>query len=174
MLLFTNKGAFIGSLFKCEQYYFKAVVFLDRAIAGLIAGFVGAIIMTIWALISVYVLNLANRHFFGWSSILVFGHQPTNFAEILVALVFYLVWTAFLGVIFAFLIPTLTSKAYILKGAIFGFLLSFVFYIFPMFFNIPHLQVNTLDNVVTEMVGGTLWGTTTAIVLAHLIKQAIN
>lgn len=148
-----------------------AVVILDRAMTGLIAGFIGAIFMTIWSLVSVYVLNLANRHFFGWSSILVFGRQPTSFAETLVALLFYLFWTAFLGVIFAFLIPTITSKAYILKGAVFGFLLSFIFYIFPNFFDIPLLQDTTLGNVVTEMIGGTLWGATTAYFLGRLNKQ---
>jgi hypothetical protein len=157
-----------------KAYKYKVVLIMDRALRGLIAGFVGAVAMNLWSLFSYYVLNFSDRLFYHWSSILVFARTPESFAEVIVALIFQVMWTSTFGVIFAFLIPVISSRAYILKGAVFGFLLSFIFYVLPMLFNIPALFGYTLGNVTTEMVGGTIWGTIMAITLAYYSKNFVT
>ncbi|MBS4026410.1 MAG: hypothetical protein KGZ96_12130 [Clostridia bacterium] len=143
---------------------------MDRTLRGLAAGLIGSVVMNIWNLLSFYTLNLADKRFIDWSSTLVFGRMATSFSEIMLSLIFQVVWSSFFGVIFALLIPTITSQAYIIKGAVFGFLLSFIFYIVPMLFRVPFLAEATVGTVITEMVGGTIWGITTAVVLAYLSK----
>ena len=77
-------------------------------------------------------------------------------------------FAGFLGVVFAYLVKQITSRGFILKGAFFSLITGFFIYAVPTFFKIPVLSDLTLRNVISNHLGGVLWGITTAYMLQRL------
>ena len=138
---------------------------MDRTFRGLIAGMCGGVMMNIWSSISHYMLKFADLTFVDWGSIIIFGYRPSNLPVSLVAFIAQLFWAGFLGIILAFLLPVITSRGYLIKGALFGFLASFFIYSIPVLFEIHHLKDLSLGTAVTDLSGSVLWGITAVIVL---------
>ncbi|EEG77327.1 hypothetical protein [Dethiobacter alkaliphilus] len=144
---------------------------MDRFFRGFTAGIVGGVAMNLWSLIAVFVLNLEILRFVDWASILLFGDLPANHAEGAVALFIQLLWVGFLGSIFAFLIPQVTSRGYLIKGALFGVVSGFFIYAIPILFQVPILREHTLATVLSNITGGIIWGLTLAQTLHWLDRK---
>ncbi|KJS87631.1 MAG: hypothetical protein JM58_03735 [Peptococcaceae bacterium BICA1-8] len=141
---------------------------MDRNIRGMIAGFTGGITMNIWSFFSYHSLSFAKLRFPDWVSLLIFEKKPENLSMFIIALITQLAWAGFLGVIFAHAIPLISSKGYLIKGAFYGFLTSFLFYIIPTLFQHPIHEIFDFGTVVTDILGGAIWGVTTIVVLKYL------
>ncbi|MCW3490126.1 hypothetical protein [Dethiobacter alkaliphilus] len=135
---------------------------MDRFFRGFTAGMVGGVAMNLWTLIATSILNLEILRFIDWAGITIYGDVPASHAEGAVALFIQLLWTGFLGTIFAFLIPQVTSRGYLLKGVIFGVLTGFFIYAIPILFQVPLLREHTLPTVLSNITGGVIWGLTLA------------
>lgn len=140
---------------------------MDRTFGGLIAGICGGIVMNVLSYISYY-FNFAAIRFVDWSAIFIFGFRAPDIWHHLVALTAQILWAGFLGVIFAFLIPLIGPKGYLIKGAYFGFISSFLIYAMPCMFHVEELHILPVETAITEISGGTIWGLTTAYVLHRL------
>jgi uncharacterized membrane protein YagU involved in acid resistance len=77
-------------------------------------------------------------------------------------------WVGFLGVLFAFLVPEVTSRGYLGKGIFFGIVSGFIIYAIPVLFRVPNLAVFSTETVISDHVGGVIWGLTMAYVLRLL------
>jgi hypothetical protein len=141
---------------------------LDRNIKGLIAGITGGIIMGIWSFFSYHILSFAKLRYADWASLLIFGEKPSNIYMLILATIAHIMWSGFLGVIFAFLIPIISSRYYLIKGAFYGFMTSFLIYTIPSLFGMPRLSKISLETAVTDILGGLIWGITTILVLRIL------
>jgi len=84
-----------------------------------------------------------------------------------------LIWTGFLGVFVAFAFTLMTSRGFIFKGALFGFMASFIIYCVPALFKMNALRNVTLGTAVTDIVGGIIWGVTTVIILKYLDSREV-
>ena len=146
---------------------------MDRFFRGLIAGIVGGVAMNIWSLFAVYALNLEIIRFIDWAGILLFGNLPRSHIEGLVSLFMHILWTGLLGIIFAFLIPQITSRGYLIKGAVFGVLAGFIIYAIPTLLQMPILREHSLATVLSNMTGGLIWGLTLAQTLRWLDRKSL-
>jgi len=84
------------------------------------------------------------------------------------ALAAQVLWTGFLGVILAYLIPRLSSSGYLIKGAFYGFITGFIIYAIPVVFKIPYLYKTPFATALSQSIGGILWGITLVWVLKLL------
>lgn len=144
---------------------------MDRFGKGLAAGVAGGIAMNLWTLFAVFVLTWPVVRFIDWAAIILYGGFPRSHAEGVFALLMHLLWTGVLGIMFAYLLPHLTSKNYLLKGAIFGVTLGFIIYAIPTLLQMPLLKEHSFITVISNHTGGLIWGLTTAYVLGWLDKR---
>lgn len=139
---------------------------MDRFFRGLLAGMIGGVTMNIWSLIEVSIFSLEIVRFIDWASIFLYGDLPRSHTEGLVALFMHVLWTGLLGVIFAFLIPQITSRGYLIKGVVYGVLVGFITYAIPTMFQMPMLKETSLTTVLSNISGGIIWG----LILAQTLR----
>jgi hypothetical protein len=139
---------------------------------GLTAGVIGGVVMNLWTLVAVYLLQWEIIRFVDWSAIMIFGTLPRSHLEGLVALFMHLLWAGFLGIIFAFLIPHITSRYYLIKGAVYGVIVGFFVYAIPTLLQMPILKEMSLTTVASNTIGGIIWGLTLALSLRWLDSTA--
>lgn len=108
----------------------------DRLTRGFIAGLVGGIAMNIVSLISYHILNIAELRYLDWAAIVIYGTKARNFAEVVFAQAIQLIFVGILGIIFAYLIPAISSKNYLLRGWLFGSFIWFLLYGISLLFKI--------------------------------------
>ena len=87
----------------------------DRYIRGFIAGIIGGIVLDILDVTS-NLLGIDEMTYFDWAGILIIGSEPAKFGEYLISVFTQLFLCGLLGIIFAYMIPKVTSKNYLLKG----------------------------------------------------------
>ena len=125
---------------------------------SLIAGLTGAVAMNLWSYFSFFVLKYTKMTFMQWAAILALGHKATNAVEIIYAQLVQLTWASLLGIIFAFLVPQITSRDYLLKGAFWGFATGFLQFVIPTLFQVPGLKILAIETAVSNSIGVIIWG----------------
>jgi len=141
---------------------------MDRFYRGFVAGVVGGLAMNVWSLFSYYILNFSERRFLDWASMIIYGSLPTSTFQIVYAQIIQLLWVGLLGIIFALLIPAITSRFYLGKGVIYGLMSGFIIYAITTLFRIPNLVIFSTTTVLSNHIGGIIWGLTMAYVLRLL------
>jgi len=144
---------------------------LDRFFRGLVSGLVGGIAMNLWSLVSRFVLKWELLSFIEWAGVALFGDLPRSHLQGAFALLMQLLWTGLLGVLFAFLVPVVTSRGYLIKGAFFGVITGFALYAVPILFQAPFLTKHSFATVFSNHMGGLLWGLATAQSLQWLDRR---
>ena len=79
---------------------------MDRTIRGLIAGIIAGIAMNIWSL-TAFAIQLKDIRILDWASVYALGRLPQNMLEEIFSLIIQLMFSGFLGIIFALIIPYL-------------------------------------------------------------------
>ncbi len=145
---------------------------MDRFTRGFVAGVLGGIIMNLWSLaIVISILNWEIIRFIDWSAIIIFGDLPRNHLEGIFGFSMHLVFTGLLGIIFAFLIPHITSRAYLFKGIVYGLIANFISYAIPGLFQKPVITEHSLATVTSNLIGAILFGIVLAQTLYWLDKK---
>ncbi len=140
---------------------------MDRFYRGFIAGFIAGVFLNVYNLIFYY-LRITEIRFIDWTSILMFGHRPENMNAIILNIIFQLLWDGFLGVIFAYLIPKISSRGYLIKGPLCAAFLFFVFNLIVVLYRIPFLTDKfPLMTFQVNLGGVILWG----LILTFILKK---
>ncbi len=140
---------------------------MDRTFAGIIAGITGGIIMSIWSEIS-FSLGITSYRYLDWSSVMVYGTLPQNVYEAILAQIMQTIWSGFLGVLFAFILPVIGYKGQLLKGIFYGILLTFFLYAIPSLFQIPYLSQINFHTFLSNTTGSVIFGFVLAYVLSKI------
>lgn len=138
----------------------------DRFAAGLISGLIAGVAMNFidWA---GYILGLYDERLLDWAAVVTLGRLPDNSAEVILAQTEQIFFTGFLGVLFAYILPILGSRNYLLKGWIYGIMANQSLYAFAIAFKLPNLTVHTFYATVTHLISASIYG----LVLAYLLKK---
>lgn len=129
--------------------------------------------MEFWDLISYYFLDFGSFRYLDWAAMLLYGEPPENIYETIMSFTMQVLWAGFLGVIFAFLIPKLTSRAYLLKGMFYGLIVFFIIYAIPVLYQVPHLYRTGPNTQFSHLIGSILYGAITASML-HRLDNTTN
>lgn len=142
----------------------------DRWLRGFIAGGLAGVVMNVVDQI-LFALNLGEIYLWEWASVLIYGYRTTDLSEILLALVIHVSFSAFLGMVFAYLTPKITSKNYLFKGVTYGLIVFFTSYAITQLFKVSPLVPIKGDTVIANMITASVWGLVLAIVLWWLDKR---
>ena len=124
--------------------------------------------MQLWSFFSFHLLQLTELRFVDWAAILVYGKHLSLVSEGVLAFLIQIIFSGFLGIIFAYLLRHITSHLYLLKGVIFALIIGFFIYATPVLFQTPLLKEANLGTVLSNQIGGLLWGLTCAYTLMRL------
>jgi uncharacterized membrane protein len=147
---------------------------MDRFTRGFIAGVIGGVAMNLWNLVVLFLINWDVITYIEWAGIMIFGSLPRSHAEGLIALLMQISFVGVLGISFAFLIPHVTSQAYLFKGVVYGVAVGFFIYAIPTLFQVPVLKETSLATVISDIVGASVWGLVMAKTLHWLDKRKIT
>ena len=142
----------------------------DRWLRGSIAGGLAGIVMNAVDYI-LFTLNLGEIPLWQWASVLIYGYRTTDLSETLLALVIHISFSAFLGIIFAYLTPKITSKNYLFKGVTYGLIVFFASYTITQLFNVTPLIPVKGDTVIANVITASVWGLVLAKALRWLDKS---
>lgn len=141
---------------------------VDRVFRGAISGIVAGLIMNIWSYISYSILHITTLRFIDWAAILINGTRPVGLVQDIFALFLHFIWVSFLGVVFALLVPYVTSRGYILKGLGYSWITGFLMYSVTTMFQVPSLYKAPFNTTVSNFIGAAIWGIGLAVVLKWL------
>ncbi len=145
---------------------------MDRFMRGFTAGIAGGIAMNIWSLgVVTPILNWEVIRFIDWAAVIIFGDLPRSHLEAVTALLMHLVLVGTLGIVFAFLIPQITSGAYLFKGVLYGLVSTFIIYAISGLFQKPILTEQSLATVTANTVGAIIFGLVMVQTLRWLDKR---
>lgn len=147
---------------------------MDRFFRGLTAGIIGAIAMNLWSLFAVFILGWEVVKFLDWAGIILYGELPRSHVEGTLALLMQILWSGLLGVGFAYLIPYIKSEGYLIKGAFYGVIVGFIMYAIPTVLQMPVLGNLGFLTVLSNHIGGLIWGLVTAQTLYLLDHSKIK
>lgn len=141
----------------------------DRLLGGLLAGFIAGVVKNVLDFLSFYVFGFAKERLVDWTGAILYGQLPKSLPEQAVALLAHLVWSGLLGVVLAYLMPSLTSRNYVIRGLAYGAGVWFAIYGLTMVFWPKNLTlVVDWETVVSQFLGALAFGLTAAHVLARL------
>jgi hypothetical protein len=143
----------------------------DRLIRGFIAGVVGGIAMNAWSFFA-GAMNLTTLRIVDWMSAMLFAHtQPLTFMEIIVGLFVNLAFTGGLGVVFAYLVPPLTSQYLLFKGLVFSGMIWFIIFSIARLFQVPGTTPLSVMTVISGIVAAVFFGLALPLMLQALTAR---
>ena len=146
---------------------------MDRTIRGLLAGVIAGIVKDSWNLIDYYFLHITEIRFLDWAAILATWSRPRNSLSTVFFLMLQILWDGFLGIIFAHLLISITTRYLILKSILFSLMLWFVFQIIVNLYRVPLLSgIQPQPGAISNVMAVILWGVIMGLVLKKLDKPA--
>ena len=146
---------------------------MDRTIRGLLAGVIAGIVKDGWNLIDYYFLHITEIRFLDWAAILATWSRPRNSLSTVFFLMLQILWDGFLGIIFAHLLISITTRYLILKSILFSLMLWFVFKIIVNLYRVPLLSgIQPQPEAISNVMAVILWGVIMGLVLKKLDKPA--
>ncbi|MBM7624237.1 hypothetical protein [Sporohalobacter salinus] len=145
----------------------------DRFYNGFISGVIGGITPFIFNFSSLALefTTLTWKDFLG---LFVIGKIPKTILEIAFFIGMQYAFLGILGAIFAIIIPHISSKHLIFKGALYGAGMWFIFLSIPYLLQLPMLQEIPFKTAISNLIGSSLWGITLALILKKVDKKVSN
>ncbi len=144
----------------------------DRLTRGFWAGVLAGIPTFFANLISHLLFD--TKMFLYFDSIAVYGRPPENLIEKLFASFDTTLFIGFLGVIFSYLIPKVSSRNLIFKSWFFGKKVWFFIYAIAVMFKLPTITTVTFSNAFSNFVSASVWGISLGYVYRWLDQRAAN
>ncbi|TCL61463.1 hypothetical protein EDC14_103419 [Hydrogenispora ethanolica] len=129
----------------------------DRFIQGFVAGLSGALTTTVVGY-PFYWLKWTTLRFADFAAILLYGHRPTGPMEAVFATFAQWGFGVAGGVVFAYLLQTISAKNIILKSWFFGIGVWFAAHVVTSLFQTPGLTVIPLKTVVVNWIVSSVYG----------------
>lgn len=138
----------------------------DRVTRGFIAGVAGGAAMSVLNLLS-YLLGIAEILYLDWAATLIYGYRYATAAEAAVAQAGQLFFCGLAGILFAALIPWMSSRNFYFKGIVWGLAIWFSVYAITALFKVSPLIPIKVDTVLSNIIGAAFYG----LVLAWVMKR---
>jgi uncharacterized membrane protein YagU involved in acid resistance len=98
------------------------------------------------------------------------GRRPDSFLEVAFFIVVQFVFLGILGAIFSLIVPFISSKRLLFKGALFGKTVWLILFSLLYLLQLPELKEVPLKTAVSHTISAGLWG----IALAFILKKIDN
>ncbi len=141
----------------------------DRFSNGFIAGFAGGVVPLVFNIVT-RALGFTTILWEDYMGVFMVGRRPGDMAEHVFFSVVQFFFLGVLGIIFALILPYISSKRHLFKGAIYGITIWYILYSMPYLLRLPDLDVAPLKTAIVNSIAAVLWG----ISLAFILKRIDN
>lgn len=141
----------------------------DRVTAGFSSGIIAGVFMNIIDWLG-YWLNLYEEQLLDWAAVVTYGALPTTFPQTLFAQLEQILFSGFMGIIFSYLLLSLTNDDLLLKGWIYGIFSWFFIYAISIAIRLPNLESHSYASTVSHFITASVYG----LVLAIALKRSIR
>lgn len=138
----------------------------DRLTKGFISGLIAGLIMDL-VHVALYFLDINELTFFDWAGVIVLGHKAEGMSEFILGVGAQIFFAGALGIIFAYLIPTIGSKNIVLKGWIFGLFSWFFLNAIAVLYHVKSLVPRHFPTAAVDVVSVSIYG----IILAYVFQR---
>lgn len=137
----------------------------DRFTNGFISGIIAGLVP--WAFNwGTRALELNTVVWADFMGVFILGKRPDAVVELAFLVGVQFGFLGILGGVFALILPHLSSRRHLFKGAVFGVAVWFILFSLPVLFRIGQLEAVPLKTAVSNLIGAILWG----IALAFILK----
>lgn len=143
----------------------------DRLTKGFIAGIAGGIAMNIFGFLDYYVFHGTTFRFLDWSAVLLYGARTESFWGNVFALIANILFTSFLGVIFAHIVVKFEDRSYLFKGWYFGTLCWLSIYSVDFLLKLHDMTSIPVKTGISNFVGSSIFGLVLGKVLWLMDKK---
>lgn len=140
----------------------------DRFMRGALAGLAGAIVSMGVSLFLIFVLKFGTLRFYDIGGTFIYGRKPVSLPEIAFAEFAHLVVSGGVGVLYAFLMPRISSRYNLAKGVMIGIATWFAVYAMTVLFKVPRLQHTSLESSLSNVISSAVFGLVMAATLGWL------
>ena len=137
----------------------------DRLINGAIAGAAGAVIQNLYAF-AVRLFDYTGPTYITYGKIILAIEDNSGLLSNSMGLLGHFVWDIILGIIFAYIISSTTSRYYIWKGLLYGAVVWYFIKAGATMFKIPEIMGVNPATVVFFFIGALLYG----LVVSYSLK----
>ena len=130
----------------------------DRLTRGFSAGVVGGLLMNLWAFFA-GMMGFTTRRIVDWAAIMIYAHRPPfTSGELLFAFFGQLFFAGALGVVFAYLVPRVTSRHLLFRGWFFSVMTWFFIYGVTTLFKVEGTVPTPLNTAIANFIAATIYG----------------
>lgn len=145
---------------------------MDRTIRGLTAGIIAGTVKNLWNLGDYYFIHITDVRFLDWVSVLSTWAKPKDTFFTIFCLVVQILWDGFLGIIFAYLVGSVTSRSVVVKSMTYGLILWFIFKVIVNLYRVPYLAgTQPIPGAMSNVAAIILWGVLLGLILKKLDKK---
>ncbi|KJS87989.1 MAG: hypothetical protein JM58_02400 [Peptococcaceae bacterium BICA1-8] len=145
----------------------------DRFYNGFISGILGGLVSFVINFGS-SALGLNTLVWADFMGLFILGGRPNNTLETAFFIGAQFVFLGLLGTVFSLIIPFITSKHHLFKGALFGASVWYLLFSLPYLFQLPELKEVPLKTVVSNLIAASLWGITMAYILKRIDSKEVH
>jgi uncharacterized membrane protein YagU involved in acid resistance len=147
----------------------RSFIMKDRFSIGFTSGIIGGLVP--------FIFNFSSRAL-GFTTLLwsdfmgsiMLGRMPEGTLERVFFVVVEFMFLGVLGAIFALILPYISSKRHLFKGALFGVTVWFILFSLPHLLQLPGFDATPLKTAVSNIISASLWG----LSLAYILKRLDN
>lgn len=140
----------------------------NRLTNGLIAGIAGGIAMNLYSFIDYYLIHGTTFMFLDWAAVMLYGERTHSVWGNVFALITQILFTSFLGIIFAYLVIKIEDRSYVFKGWYFGIACWIMIYAIDILLKLHDMDKIPIKTAVSNFIGSSIFGIILGYVLWRL------
>ncbi|ATW23634.1 hypothetical protein [Candidatus Formimonas warabiya] len=125
---------------------------------GFRSGLFGGIAMNAFSLIDYYIFHGTKLRYLDWSAVMLYGVRPDSFFAAAFALIAQLVFTSFLGILYAYLVTQIADGHYLFKGWLFGIVTWFFINALDILMKLQPLEKIPTLTIFSSFIGASIYG----------------
>lgn len=130
----------------------------NRFSKGLIAGVAGGIAMNVFNMIEFYVFHTTTMRYLDWAAVMLYGERTQSLWGNIFALITQIIFTSFLGVVFAVMVLIFEDRSYVFKGWYFGTLVWLLIYSVDFLLKLHDLAIIPVKTGISNFLGSSIFG----------------
>lgn len=138
-------------------------------LSGVVAGGVAYVVNYLLVM-----LHFGALLFSDFASIMIFGYNKGGLAQHFFGFLGYLVFSGLLGVLYAYILPAISTKGHVFKGIVFGVTVWFGSYAITLLYKVPYISKISFYSALNNFASALVYGVMLDLVFIFLAKRMLE
>jgi hypothetical protein len=130
----------------------------DKFMRGMIAGVLAGVVCNAFSYFSFHVLRFAALRYVDFASVVIYGRKLQQPLALVMAQLFQLGFSGFLGVLYAYLLPLMSTQYYRSKGIFYGVAVWGISYGVAHLYKLPELTITPVNTAISNNISAFIFG----------------